>query len=59
MSKFLNGPAAGVTLSLSRSPYFLRVVCASGDTIEPKCIQVGLVCRSGRTSDYAYISDLE
>lgn len=26
MSNFLNGPAAGVTLSLGRSPYFLRVV---------------------------------
>lgn len=30
MSNFLDGPAAGATLSLGRSPYFLRVVRAAG-----------------------------
>jgi hypothetical protein len=30
MSNFLDGPAAGQTLSLGRSPVFLRAVCAPG-----------------------------
>ena len=30
MSNFLNGPAAGNTLSLGRSPYFLRAVRDTG-----------------------------
>jgi hypothetical protein len=31
MTKFLNGPAAGIVLSLSRSPRFLRVVFSLTD----------------------------
>lgn len=30
MSNFIDGPAKGVTLSLSRAPVFLRVVLANG-----------------------------
>lgn len=36
----------------------IHVFDRRGDTIKPKCLQVGSISRGGKITDYAYISDL-
>lgn len=55
MTRFTDGPAKGVTLTLSRTPRFLRVVCDGGKS-PPKWDALDLLTDAPRDGEtlYAY-----